>query len=227
MIRRVSRARPRATPPQCTFRLHLPHSRPASTASSSSLKTFSRVGAALFFGAGLSGSAYLFFLSNSPEPRPLSPFYWSTVTIESSEPSASDPSTKLITLRIPQSLVASQSSDNSTSSVIHPIHSIYVKDSDIQVERPYTPLFGIAPPLPAQKPPTSDSGEDQAHLASFWIKKYPHGEVGRWLHSKQPGDTLEIRGPVVTLDFEKEMRKGGFDEVVMVRSAAFSPSALL
>lgn len=247
MLRVVSRVKihtPIRRHSEGNFIIHTPSARLSSSTPSRPLRTLSRVGATLFLGVGLSGSAYLFFWSNSEPSRPLSPFYWSSVIIESSEHSPTDPSTKIITLRIPQTLVPSNSPESITS-YINPIHSIYVKDSDIQVERPYTPLFGIAPlrraggiheseattnglsstsssttlasSLPGNALAAADSSDENAYLASFWIKKYEHGEVGRWLHSKRPGDALEIRGPVVTLDFEKEIKKGNFDEVVMVR----------
>jgi hypothetical protein len=46
----------------------------------------------------------------------------------------------------------------------------------------------------------------------FWIKKYPHGEVGRWIHSKKVGDDIEIRGPLTTWPWKDD----AWDEVVMV-----------
>lgn len=86
------------------------------------------------------------------------------------------------------------SDDNDPS--LNSIWSIFIKDDDIQVERPYTPLFGI----------------DENGVIKLWVKKYPRGEVGRWLHSKQAGDTIEIRGPLKTFPFNE----GKWDEVVMV-----------
>lgn len=109
------------------------------------------------------------------------------VTVEASEPSG--PSTKLITLRLPQKLLPSNG--------LAPVHSIYVKDNDIQVERPYTPLHGI---------------EDDGKIR-LWIKQYPHGEVGRWLHAKKPGDVIEIRGPIPTWTWKDAQ----WDEIIMVR----------
>lgn len=46
----------------------------------------------------------------------------------------------------------------------------------------------------------------------FWIKKYPHGEVGRWLHSKQVGDKVELRGPLQTWLWKDE----AWDEVILI-----------
>lgn len=204
----------------------------ASLSSSGSARTLARVGSVALFGAGLSTSAYLFYLLNSEPSQELSPFHWSSVTVESSVPSPSDPASKIITLRIPNSLVSSNSTQSPSLEDHPPVYSFYFKNSDIQVERPYTPLFGITGPgseATAKSPnhtSSSPTGED-AHFASFWIKKYDHGEVGRWLHSKRAGEALDIRGPAVTLDFEAEMKKGQFDEVVMVRVSFSSHRKML
>ena len=130
---------------------------------------------------------------------PLSPYHFTLATVESSEANPLDPSAKLITVRIPRDLLPE-------SSFLQPVYSIYVKDDDIQVERPYTPLFGI------------EQDGDGTGQATFWVKRYPQGEVGRWLHSKRVGDVLEIRGPVPTWDYAKEMESGKWDEIIMVSS---------
>lgn len=50
----------------------------------------------------------------------------------------------------------------------------------------------------------------------FWVKKYERGEVGRWFHRRKVGETVEIRGPVRTFEWDE----GAWDEVVMVSIAA-------
>ncbi|KAG8927723.1 hypothetical protein FRC02_007837 [Tulasnella sp. 418] len=100
--------------------------------------------------------------------------------------------TKLITLKVPVNLVPQTGTD--------PVYTIYVKDSDIQVERPYTPLKGI-----------EEDGE-----MTFWIKRYERGEVGRWMNRRKVGDVVEVRGPVRTFDWSLEENK--WDEVVLVSS---------
>lgn len=122
--------------------------------------------------------------------KPLSPGYFIPVTI--SENSQAGPDLAVLTLSIPPE---SRPSDENNSS-LGPIWSIFIKDDDIQVERPYTPLFGI----------------DENGIIKLWVKRYQRGEVGRWLHSKQAGDTIEIRGPLKTFPFQE----GKWDEVVMV-----------
>ncbi|KAE9406048.1 ferredoxin reductase-like protein [Gymnopus androsaceus JB14] len=101
----------------------------------------------------------------------LSPSHFTPCTITASEPNG--PNSRLITISIPP------------------------KYSDIQVERPYTPLEGI----------------DAQGQMRFWIKKYPGGEVGRWLHSKKVGDEIEIRGPLQTWFWKDD---DAWDEVVMI-----------
>jgi cytochrome-b5 reductase len=129
---------------------------------------------------------------------PLSPYHFTPVTVESSEANPLDSSTKVITIRIPPSHLPE-------SSFLQPVHSVYIKNDDMQVERPYTPLFGI------------EQDGEAAGRATFWIKRYPQGEVGRWLHSKRVGDILEMRGPVSTWDYVKEMENGNkWDEIIMV-----------
>lgn len=140
--------------------------------------------------AGLSLAAFFFFSRESrspPELLPLSPF--TPATLSSIENSG--PNTKLLTLSIPPHLLPPPSSWH-----LDPIWSVYIKDDDIQVERPYTPLQGI---------------DEHGHM-SFWIKKYETGEVSRWLHSKHVGDTIEIRGRIKTWIWKDDT----WDEIVMV-----------
>ncbi|KAI0304193.1 hypothetical protein BC826DRAFT_903125 [Russula brevipes] len=128
--------------------------------------------------------------------EPLSPKHFIPVTV--SENSHAGPDLAVLTLSIPSD------AHSSSSSAFDPIWSIFIKDDDIQVERPYTPLFGI----------------DEKGTIKLWVKKYSRGEVGRWLHSKRAGDTIEIRGPLQTFPF----REGKWDEVVMISGGTgFSP----
>lgn len=102
-----------------------------------------------------------------------------------------NPDTRLITLTVPR-----QSLPDLQDASFSPIWSIFIKDDDIQVERPYTPLEGV----------------DAQGNMKLWIKKYPKGEVGRWLHSKAVGEQIEIRGPLKTWPWQMEQ----WDEIIMV-----------
>ncbi|TFK55885.1 ferredoxin reductase-like protein [Heliocybe sulcata] len=156
-----------------------------------------RQGVLIWAGGATAAAAYLFFWPDEPKAAPtktnapLSPSYFTPATISASE--TTGPNSKLIQLTFPPHLLKSSADD---SFEFRPIWSIYVKDDAIQVERAYTPLKGI----------------DQDGRMEFWIKRYPDGEVGRWLHSKNVGDPIEIRGPVPTWSW----KENEWDEVVMI-----------
>ncbi|KAG9005379.1 hypothetical protein FRB90_010401 [Tulasnella sp. 427] len=120
---------------------------------------------------------------------PLSPKHFTPVQVVSSEKSDSLGQHKLIKLKLAKEL-------RPPSSTLAPVFSVYLKDSDIQVERAYTPLKGL-----------DENGE-----MMFWIKRYENGEVGRWFHRRTVGEQVEIRGPTRTFDWED----GKWDEVVLI-----------
>ncbi|KAG8863811.1 hypothetical protein FRB96_007648 [Tulasnella sp. 330] len=120
---------------------------------------------------------------------PLSSTHFTPVEVTQSSHADADGAHKLISLKVPPHL---------SVPTPPPVFSIYLKDSDIQVERPYTPLKGL---------------EDDGTML-FWVKRYDHGEVGRWFHRRKVGETVEIRGPVRTFDWKEDT----WDEVVMVGS---------
>lgn len=147
-----------------------------------------------FAGAGVCLGLYFFYPSETKsaptyDAKPISASHFTPLTLTSSEVSGHD--TKMLTLTVPLHMRPPKDTPG-----IRPIWSIFIKDDDIQVERPYTPLEGI---------------DDEGRM-KFWIKKYDKGEVGRWLHSKKVGDSIEIRGPLTTWSYEGSV----WDEVVMV-----------
>jgi cytochrome-b5 reductase len=119
---------------------------------------------------------------------PLSPFHFTPAKLVSSTITSSG--TKILTVAIPPELVPKE------SDLFAPIWSVFIKDDDIQVERPYTPLDGV----------------DENGNMKFWIKRYQHGEVSRWLYSKQVGDTIEIRGPLKTWSWKDD----AWDEIILI-----------
>lgn len=148
--------------------------------------------------AGLTGAIAAYFLWPSPtrsaptsSNQPISASHFTPITLTASE--SAGPNAKILVLNIPPASLP-KSTD---STLFNPIWSVFIKDDDIQVERPYTPLEGI----------------DENGNMRFWVKKYPKGEVGRWLHSKRVGDTVEIRGPLTTFHYPHN----SMDDVVMVR----------
>ncbi|KAI0750784.1 ferredoxin reductase-like protein [Daedaleopsis nitida] len=167
--------------------------RSISTAHSTSRTRYTAVLAGL--GSGAVVASYFFW----PDPSRaaptkknalLSPTHFTPVTITSSEPCL-DPNTRIMTLTVPRHAIPPLQ-----QAEFQPIWSVYIKDDDIQVERPFTPLEGM----------------DSEGRMKFWVKRYEKGEVGRWLHSKNTGDYIEIRGPLKTWPF----REGEWDEVVMI-----------
>ncbi|KAG0705428.1 hypothetical protein DFH29DRAFT_277182 [Suillus ampliporus] len=119
---------------------------------------------------------------------PLSPSHFTPAKIVSSTYASSG--TKMLTVAIPPELLPKE------SDLFAPIWSVFIKDDDIQVERPYTPLDGV----------------DEDGNMRFWIKKYHHGEVSRWLHSKKVGETIEIRGPLKTWSWNDN----AWDEIILI-----------
>ncbi|KAJ3475978.1 hypothetical protein NLI96_g11473 [Meripilus lineatus] len=170
--------------------------RHASTQASSPSRPKRRplVAVGLLTGTALVGAYFLWPDSSRAAPtytnQKLSPSYFTPVTVVGSEPCL-DKVTRLVTLQVPPALLPP--SDDAS---ISPIWSVFIKDDDIQVERPYTPLEGV----------------DEEGRMKFWIKQYPKGEVGRWIHSRNLGDKIEIRGPMRTWDWKDDH----WDEVIMI-----------
>ncbi|VDC07305.1 unnamed protein product [Peniophora sp. CBMAI 1063] len=147
--------------------------------------------------AGLT-AAYLFWPTTyrgapTVVARPLSPRHFTPLTVTASKDVG--PNLKLITLYVPPESRPDPTSPEDPFALC-PIWSLFVKDDDLQVERPYTPLEGI----------------DTEGNVKLWVKRYPRGEVARWLHAKRPGDIIEVRGPHRTLQLDGMDR----DEVVMI-----------
>lgn len=165
-----------------------------------SSRRLSRSWIALVVALGAGTTAYFFLpdISRSAPTSikdPLSPRHFTPATVLSN--GSCGPDTKLLELVVPPHLLPPR--DPSSSAPFTPIWSVFIKDDDIQVERPYTPLEGI---------------DDDGRML-FLIKKYPKGEVGRWLHSKNVGDQVELRGPLITWPWKEDT----WDEVVMVCSS--------
>lgn len=139
------------------------------------------------------GFAIYFFLDDPATPVQrfsISPRIFVPSKVISNE--SSGPDTKLLKIAAPEYFHPR----NNTANNFNSVWSVFIKDDDIQVERPYTPLHGI----------------DKDGNMLFWIKKYPKGEVGRWLHTKTPGDGIELRGPLPTWPWKDDT----WDEIVMV-----------
>ncbi|GJJ07440.1 hypothetical protein Clacol_001642 [Clathrus columnatus] len=147
-------------------------------------------------GFGMLAGGLYYLLVNGPSRAaptssnlPMAPTHFTPVTITSSV--SCTPYTKLLKFKLQSHTIPKNTPRTGT------IYSVYIKDSDIQVERPYTPLEGI----------------DENEEMEFWVKRYHGGEVGRWIHERKVGEQIEIRGPVVTWQW----KEGEWDEIIMVR----------
>ncbi|KAI8995930.1 hypothetical protein BC832DRAFT_535628 [Gaertneriomyces semiglobifer] len=69
------------------------------------------------------------------------------------------------------------------SGIIVPSH-VVVKDDSCQIAREYTPIT-----------------YSKTHF-DLLVKKYENGSVSKLIHSLEPGDKLEMRGPIETLPYE-------------------------
>jgi cytochrome-b5 reductase len=67
------------------------------------------------------------------------------------------------------------------------ILSLFVREPTLQIERPYTPLYA-----------DSLTGPRGAEPIQLLVKRYPDGEMGKYVHSLQRGQGVGLRGPEVT-----------------------------
>ncbi|KAG8218423.1 hypothetical protein J3R82DRAFT_4048 [Butyriboletus roseoflavus] len=104
--------------------------------------------------SSVSVAATTFYLLSDPaEKFPLTPSRFTPTTLIEAVDVSSN--TKLLTLSVPPELLPHD------PGAFAPIWSIFIKDSDIQVERPYTPLEGI---------------DENGHM-KLWVKMYERGEI--------------------------------------------------
>ncbi|CAG8610897.1 17078_t:CDS:2 [Acaulospora morrowiae] len=70
------------------------------------------------------------------------------------------------------------------------VSCFHIKDDLIQIMREYTPV----------------SPSNEKHHIDFLIKRYDHGHMSRYIHSKKEGETLEVRGPFVSFPYTTNMK---------------------
>lgn len=141
-------------------------------------------------------SDFLRRLGGSDDAAGLSPHRWTPLTVSSVE-DLPDGLTKIITLTLPQT--ASGSSTASDGDGRLHIDTVYVKQPDLMIQRPYTPL---------------DPLFDGASSIRLLVKRYADGEVSSYLHRLGPGAKVEVRGPERSW---QEQREGQVREIVFVR----------
>ena len=152
-------------------------------------------------GLGSIGGYYIYSSNLNRAQSILGPNHFAPLTVLSV--TALTPTTSSIILSLPAHLLPLTTDSNSPS---NPIKSIYVLQPDLAIQRPYTPLSA-----------TSFDRENGSGELDLVVKRYPDGEVSRWLHRLRVGDEVGVRGPVVTWDF-----KGKYDEIVFVSFPSFS-----
>ncbi|ORY34114.1 hypothetical protein BCR39DRAFT_477596 [Naematelia encephala] len=76
------------------------------------------------------------------------------------------------------------------------IQHLYVKNPDLMIERPYTPVNNV----------------ERDGIANIVVKKVQGGEVGRHIHGLHAGDSIGIRGPVTTFAINPTK----YDKIIMI-----------
>jgi hypothetical protein len=191
----LSLARHRVCHPRAVVRASVRHASPAPSPGRASRTLPAAAAAAAVLGLGA------YYLLRPDPPRgaptsstlPLARTHFTPARVLSSE--ATSPDTRVLTLQLPPA--AAHPPEGAA-----PVWSVLVKDADIMLERPFTPLRGVS----------------AGGTLELWVKAYPGGEVGRWLHARAPGDVVELRGPVQTLAWP--FGAGDWDEVVLVCAPA-------
>jgi len=127
--------------------------------------------------------------SQGAKASPLNPSKFTTTKLISSK-ACDDTNYKLIELELPETSIPTP----------YPgaIWATYIKDDDIQIERPFTPLQSV----------------NGSRRLRYWIKRYEDGEMSRWICAQPVNKTIEIRGPMQTMDWTRERDK--WDHVLMV-----------
>lgn len=110
----------------------------------------------------------------------------------------------LLTIRLP--LANATNRDIIQQAHDYGLWSVEVKQPQLQIARHYTPL---PPPLQPpenenyqQQQQDEDKNSSNSNTAElrFFIRRYDTGEVSRYLSTRAPGDTIEIRGPHLGFD---------------------------
>ncbi|KAI9152410.1 mitochondrial peripheral inner membrane protein [Blastocladiella emersonii ATCC 22665] len=107
-----------------------------------------------------------------PDPSPTA---YGPVTVLKNDPTGS--TTRTLTLGLPSSLA------RRVAACPVPFH-FDVKNADLIVARSYTPV-GI-----------DRASEAGSATAQVLVKRYPVGETSKWMHRRQPGDEIELCGPL-------------------------------
>lgn len=123
----------------------------------------------LLFFCGTSLTAAVYYTSSPPVP--LSPHYFVPLTLKAKQ--SLNSTTSLLTLQVPEA---------QRPTLEGPIQSLHVMQPEISIQRAYTPL---------------DVQGFKGDL-ELVVKRYPDGEVSKYLHRLQVGEEVKVRGPIQT-----------------------------
>jgi len=133
-------------------------------------------------------TVYFYYPASSQKPVPLSSAHFTPLILKAKE--KVNATSTIFTFAVPSNQRPNEVSD----SMKGPIWSLYVRQPEIQIQRPYTPL-DVAPLF------ASDSQEGEL---KFLVKRYDDGEVSKWLHRRKEGEEVDFRGPVSTWSYNHQ-----------------------
>ena len=160
---------------------------------------------------GISVSIFTLYLTlptstiNTSLSHTLDPFLYSKFKVRNVEQLTND--TKLISIDIPKHKLPPSNKDYPywVPSISH----IWVKQPNIQVERPYTPLEEIKP---------------DTNTIKLLVKRYKDSEVSNYVNDLKLNDDIEIRGPNLTYDLSVKNLKKDDDLVFIVGGTGITPA---
>lgn len=175
--------------------------------------------------AGLLTAGLGFFATREDAPA-LGGDRWTAVKVKSVTPIT--PETSLFRLEVPKSVLPPAFTGDPAA---RPILSLYVKEPSLQIQRPYTVRLFLSRSIPSlssrgrlticqrgsRLQPLTATSFDPTGPAELdlVVKRYPDGEMSRYIHRLRPGSELDIRGPSVTWWY----RPQDWDEVVFVSAS--------
>lgn len=121
---------------------------------------------------------------SGPGTVPLSPDHYIPLTLKRKERISFTSS--LFVLDVPEHAVPLENDDGSA------IQSLYIMQPEISIQRPYTPL--------------NVEGFKGGEL-ELVVKRYEDGEVSQYLHRRQVGDEVKVRGPVRTWKYDPSLKE--------------------
>ncbi|GAK61965.1 ferredoxin reductase-like protein [Moesziomyces antarcticus] len=124
---------------------------------------------------------------------------------------------KLLKIALPASVLANSRGGEDDLAQRLRIRSVYIKEPSLVIERAYTPVYDSLPGTASLAMQGATRAEKDS--LDLLVKRYPDGELGRFLHRAVPDASipqLEVRGPVDTWSFERDSAPQLPDRIVML-----------